>query len=186
MEAALELLTEGGVAAVSIEAVAARAGVGKATVYRRWPSRTPLVAEALSFASDQLIPTPETGSVRGDLRQLLGDLAAVLAGPAGQVIAGVQAEALAVPELGEALRVTLIKPRRDVLMQILRSGTGRGEVAPGTNVSVAVDMLAGAIFHRLLLTREQIDQPLVESLIEMVMEGIASSHHGPHAADPGA
>ena len=151
LEATLELLAERGLAALTMEGVAARAGVGKATVYRRWTSKTELVGEAVARIGTQDMTLPDTGSVRGDvLAMMRGRRASAGATRAGFFIPRLVGEAAGDPELGPLLDEVLVQPGRRVMRAILERGIERGELRPDLDIESAVDLLVGAIVYRLL------------------------------------
>jgi AcrR family transcriptional regulator len=169
------LLAEEGFAGLSVEAVAARAGVGKATVYRRWPSKVPLVIEALDTVASERISAPDTGSARGDLTEFLTQLVRAMDGPDGRLVAPLLEGMSRSQELAEAFRRDLIAPRRDVIIEIIRRGIARGELRPDLHLDVALDAPVAIVFHRLLLTGQVVDEALVGRIVDQVLDGIAAT-----------
>jgi AcrR family transcriptional regulator len=168
LTATLELLTEAGAAHLSIDAVAARARVGKATIYRRWTSKEALVLEALGTMTDP-IPTPDTGSLRGDLDAYFDGLLEKFDTHKGNDV---------LPHLIEAacydteIRASLdhyIATRQEPLRSVLRRAIERGELAPDANVDVMVDLLIGPLIYRRHLTGGPIDRPFVRSLLDFIL-----------------
>jgi len=182
LDATIELLGEVGFGATTIEAVATRAGVGKATVYRRWRSKTPLIIEALDARAIEQMPTPRTGSVRGDLTEFLVALIAAMSGPDGRLVAPLLAEISRNQELAEAFRRDLVAPRRAVLEEILREGMVRGELRPDLDVDLALDAPVGIVFQRLLILGEPVDEQSVRRIVDQLVEGLEARP----AASPGA
>ncbi len=174
LDAVLVVLAEEGFGGLSVEGVAARAGVGKATIYRRWPSKVPLVIEAVDTVASERISAPDTGSVRGDLTEFLNQLVRAMDGPDGRLVAPLLEGMSRSPELADAFRRDLIAPRRDVVIEIIRRGIARGELRPDLHVDVALDAPVAIIFHRLLLTGEPVDEALVERIVDQVLDGIAA------------
>ena len=154
-----ELLVEVGYRELTIEGVAARAGVGKQTIYRWWPSRAALALEAYLGGSDAVLqPPPDSGEVRKDVRELLGWLIAVLAEPiGGRVLAGLIADLQHDPELAERFHRDVVPARRRAMLEALERGRERGELRPEADLELAVDELHGAVFYRLLLSGEPLD-----------------------------
>jgi AcrR family transcriptional regulator len=178
LDATIELLSEVGFAATTVEAVAARAGVGKATVYRRWPSKIPLVIEAMDTRAIEQLPLPRTGSVRGDLTEFVVGLAETLSGPDGRLVAPLLAEISRNEVLAEAFRRDLVAPRRAVMEELLREGTATGELRPDLDVDLALDALGGTLFQRLLILGEPVDRELVERLVDQLLQGIGAHSAG--------
>ena len=172
LDATVQLLSEVGFAATTVEAVAARAGVGKATVYRRWPSKVPLVVEALDARATEQVPLPCTGSVRGDLSEFLFSLVDTMTGPDGRLVAPLLAEISRNQELAEAFRRDLVAPRRAVLEEIVREGMARGELRADLDVDLALDAPVGIVFQRLLVLGEPVDKDLVGRIVDQLLEGI--------------
>jgi AcrR family transcriptional regulator len=170
-----ELLVERGYRALTIEGVAARAGVGKQTIYRWWPSRAALVLEAYLVASDRVrLPSPHSGSTREDVRALIGWLAAVLAEPTGgRVVAGLVGDLQHDSDLAEGFRQDVVPARREAMLAALERGRERGEIRADADLELAVDALHGAVFYRLLLSGEPLDAAFAERLSDQVLDGLA-------------
>jgi AcrR family transcriptional regulator len=170
-----ELLVERGYRELTIEGVAARAGVGKQTIYRWWPSRAALVLEAYLVASDRVrLPTPDSGSTREDVRALLTWLAEVLAEPTGgRVVAGLVGDMQHDSDLAEGFRRDVVPARRHAMRAALERGRERGEIRADADLGLAVDTLHGAVFYRLLLSGEPLDAAFAERLADQVLEGLA-------------
>jgi len=151
LRAALELAVEGGLRGLSMEAIAARAGVGKATIYRRWKTKEALVAEAIgSIAFTPAVP--DTGSVHDDIATVTGAVVDRMQPEAFRVLPRLMADAADDPELLEALRQALVRPRRAAISAILRRGVERGELRADLDVDLACDMLLGPLIARVLLS----------------------------------
>jgi AcrR family transcriptional regulator len=152
--AALQIAAESGLARMTMEAVAARAGVGKATVYRRWDSKEALFADALrSVAGD--LPVPEdTGSFRGDWLALFGGERAVIAPAAIRIMPRLMAEAGDDPLLFRVVYDTMVGPRRAVGAELVRRGQARGELREDLDPDVVVDLVVGPLVYRALIAGE--------------------------------
>ena len=170
-----ELLVERGYRELTIEGVAARAGVGKQTIYRWWPSRAALVLEAYLAGSDAIEPPTESESTREDVRALLVWLADVLAQPiGGRVVAGLVADLQHDPDLAEGFGRDVVPARRSAMLAALERGSRRGEIRPDADLEVAVDTLHGAVFYRLLLSGAPLDDAFAERLADQVLAGIGA------------
>lgn len=145
LDAALELFGESGVAGVCIEAVAARAGVGKATIYRRWPGKEDLLLDALSSLKSPM-PEPAGESVRDDLVAMLKVMCQDASDPTRMrrytLLLG---EGKKYPKVMERYKATVVQPRRELMRSVLRRGMASGELRPDLDVEVAMFMLTGAI-----------------------------------------
>lgn len=170
----IELLTEEGFSGVSVDAVAAAAGVSKATIYRRWSSREALLLDAAACLSPVAEQVPDTGTLRGDLRALFrGFLPALTAGLPGQILPQMIAEGTRSPEIRELLG-TFAAERLQRWRTVLERGVARGEMAAGLDAEVVLDCLTGPLFFRLLVSGEPLDDALAEHLVDLVLHGIAA------------
>jgi AcrR family transcriptional regulator len=174
LDAAAELLLDRGLAAVSVDAVAERAGVSKATIYRWWPTKESLALDALYTEWAAARPSPrDTGSLRGDLLSLLRPWARVASSrPYGRVIAALITEAQTDPVFAAEYRQRVVEPRRDQARAIFSRAADRGEIAPGIKVEVALDLLYGALYHRLLHGHGPLNDRFVRDVIDMALAGI--------------
>ncbi len=171
LRAALELLAEVGYRGLSMEAVAARAGVGKATIYRRWRSKDELLKEAIASLNADF-EYVDTGSLQSDLEALI----ALGAPGAMQVMPQLLGELMRQPELHELFRANLIEPRRAIARQALEAAQRRGELARGVDLELVVDMLIGPLFYRALRQRALAPaavQATAEQVLELLLRGIA-------------
>jgi AcrR family transcriptional regulator len=171
LRAALELAVEGGLRGLSMEAIAARAGVGKATIYRRWKTKEALFAEAIE--SIALNPeVPDTGSVRGDFEIASGAAVGRMAPEAFRVLPRLMADAADDPELLEVLHAALVRPRRAAISTILRRGIERGELRADIDVGLVADMLIGPMISRVLMSGG--DPTVLDGLPMRVWETLAA------------
>ena len=174
LQAAAELLLEQGLTAVSMDAVAARAGVSKATIYRWWPTKESLALDALYHEWGDVPPAQDTGSLRGDLLTLLRPWARLASRrPYGRAIAALVTEAQTDPAFARRYRARFVQPRRDQGRAILRRAITRGEIPPQTNIEVALDLLYGPIYHRLLHGHAPLNDRFVRDVIDTALHGIA-------------
>jgi AcrR family transcriptional regulator len=173
LTATQELLVERGYRQLTIEGVAARAGVGKQTIYRWWPSRAALVLEAYLAGSETIPPPAEQDAVREDVRALLVWLSSVLAQPiGGRVLAGLVADLHHDPELAAGFRRDVVPARRSRMLAALERGRERGEIRADADLEVAVDALHGAVFYRLLLSGARLDDAFAADVADQVLAGL--------------
>jgi AcrR family transcriptional regulator len=174
LEAVAELLMERGLGAISMDAVAERAGVSKATIYRWWPTKETLALDAIYDAWASVAPARDTGTLRGDLLSLLRPWTRLAASrPYGRVIAALLTEAQSDPVFAAAYRERFVHPRREQGRVILQRAIERGEIPAGTNVEVALDLLYGPIYHRMLHGHAPLNDRFVREVIDMALGGIA-------------
>jgi AcrR family transcriptional regulator len=179
LSAATGLLAERGLAGMSMEEVAARAGVGKATVYRRWPSRGALALDAFLAEFKAQQPVPDTGTFRGDLLAALrGWTRSVTRTPAGRMLAGLIAEAQRDPAIGAAWRDRVIGPLRARNTILLDRAIERGEIPAATDKDVVLDLLFGSAYHRLLNGHRPLTDQFARQVVDLIVAGVSS---GPRA-----
>ena len=172
LRAATDLLAERGLAGMSIEEVAARAGVGKATVYRRWPTKDALALDAFLAEYRQQQPEPDTGSLRGDLLAALrGWVRAVTRTRAGRMLAGLIAAAQHDPELASDWRDRVMTPLRARHAVLFDRAVARGEIPATTDRDVVLDLLFGAAYHRLLLGHQPLSDRFARRVVETIVNG---------------
>ncbi len=176
LRATIELLGEEGYEGLSIEGVAARAGVGKTTVYRRWPSKEPLVVDAIKHYKSPVDPAPprDEESTRDALVRVLSHFIRAM-GPSesGRMMAGLVAEMSHNPELAHTVRAGIVEHRRSFVFAILERGIELGEIRRDVDVEVVADMLAGPIVMRVLLTGGAVTPRLVLKVVDTMLDGIA-------------
>ncbi len=181
--ASYDLLLENGFGAVTVEKIAERAKVSKATIYKWWPNKAAVVMDAFLSAAMSKLPVPDTGSVFDDILLQASNLAKFLSSPEGKVINEFIAEGQFDPKLAEEYRLRYFKPRRLESRRILERGIQRGELKKDLDLELCIDLLYGPLFYRLLVTGETVDDAVLKVLITYSFEGIlvgeiGSSHIG--------
>jgi AcrR family transcriptional regulator len=167
--ATLAELAEKGYADLTVDGVAHRAGVHKTTVYRRWKDRESLVVDTLSTRYAVDIPTPDTGSLAGDLRELARALVAEMTGPTGAAVRiAMHTDAGRLPEIAETRRKVFADRIRRATPVVERA-VERGEVPPDTDPAAVFTALAAPIHFRLLVTGEAVDQETADQAAEVVL-----------------
>ncbi|MBB6254597.1 TetR/AcrR family transcriptional regulator [Nitrospirillum iridis] len=156
---AYELLVEAGLSGFTIEAVAARSGCAKTTIYRWWPTKGALAIAALLEMVEVVAPIRATGSARRDLESLLEVMAGTMAGPMGRVIAGIIVEGQSNPDVLESYCTQVLQPRRERIGEIVRQGVRTGELPADLDEAMAVELLYNTLYSRLLVRHQQLDEP---------------------------
>ncbi|MFI6417600.1 TetR/AcrR family transcriptional regulator [Streptomyces sp. NPDC050842] len=164
-DAVFEELAAVGFARMSIEGIARRAGVGKTAVYRRWKSKLSLVLDLVGAFAAQGVPVPATGSLDGDVRALLEMASYALRHPiASQVIPDLLVEAARQPEIADAIREALLDGQQGVMARIVREAVARGELPEDTDPAVALDLVVGPLYWRLVVVRTPLPEGYVDGL----------------------
>jgi len=172
LNAALALLEEVGFADLSIEGIAARAGVGKTTIYRRWPNKASLIMDAFLSAVQPHVTFRNTGSMRESFRRQLRSVVRVLAGPHGRMITALIAAGQIDPEVNEAYRTRWQSIRRVEARQMLQAGIKRGELRKDTDVELVLDALYGPLYYRLLIKHAPLTPGFADALVDFVFAGL--------------
>lgn len=172
LQAALDLLHEVGVSGVTMEAIAARSGVSKTTIYRWW-SCAPAVA--LEGFLDEVAAHMEATKAEAPLpalRARIRRLGRLMNGPLGDVLAGLIAATESDRDLATAFRDGFLKPRREDAKRLLKLCVDDGSLRSDLDLEIALDVLSGALYNRRCVTREPITPRIVEKMLEYVFEGL--------------
>jgi AcrR family transcriptional regulator len=169
----LELIGECGVPDLRMDDVARRAGVGKAAIYRRYRSKDELIAAAVAALVSE-IKVPNTGSTHTDLLALMRDAVEVYSSPvAAAAMPSLVAAMSRDRELARAVRDGFLAGRRAALRAVLERGVQRGDLAADLDFELALDMLGGPLFYRLLITGRPIDDELAVGVASLILRGLA-------------
>jgi AcrR family transcriptional regulator len=175
LRAALELIAAHGVSDLRMDDVAERARVGKATIYRRYRSKGELVTAAVA-ALVREIGVPDTGSTRGDLLALMRGAVEVYSGSVEAGVMPALVDAMSRdPELARFVRQGFLEERRAALRVVLERAVERGDLRFDLDMELALDVLGGPLFYRLLVTGGPIDQTLADGVVELILLGFASA-----------
>ena len=176
MGAALELLVRGGYRALSMEAVRLGAGDDRARLYRRWRNKHALVAAAIDRLSTDVQVPADTGGFRGDFEALIAELTRTSYVPRNAALMPrLMADAVGDDELHEIFYARLVEPRREVMRVLVRRAQARGEVRPDVDPELAVDLLAGPLVYRIVISGGRLERierdPM--AVLDAVLAGIA-------------
>lgn len=172
LAASYGLLLETGFGAVTVEKIAERAKVSKATIYKWWPNKAAVVMDGYLSAASARLPVPDTGSVQEDIVIHATNLAVFLRSREGKVITELIGEGQFDAGLAEAYRTRFFAPRRQEARQLLERGVTRGELQADLDIGSCIDLLYGPIFYRLLITGDTLDEAFVKYLTTAAFEGI--------------
>lgn len=171
LSASYELLLESGFKAVTVDKIAERAKVSKATIYKWWPNKAAVVMDGFLSAAARL-PVPDTGSALNDILIHATSLANFLISREGTIINELVGEGQFDSKLAEEYRVRYFQPRRLQAKQLLEKGIKRGELKENLDIELSIDLIYGPIFYRLLVTGEKLDDSYVHDLVINAFEGI--------------
>ena len=175
LKAAYQILREAGFAGFTVEGVAARAGAGKATIYRWWQTKGTLAIEAFLVAlAPRMDARDETDSAIADLRAQVHHAAGIYRGRAGQLLRELIALGQEDSATSKVLRTDFVEPRRQAALRLLQRALHANELPQGTDIDVLADALWGPIFHRLLVSHMPIDRSFIEKLLDLVLGGAAA------------
>lgn len=170
LQATRELVDEIGFANLTIEGIALRAGVGKTTIYRRWPNKSSIVLDAFFEDKPATCSFADTGNVRQDIRRQLRKLVKELSGPTGCKVATLMANGQFDKEMAAAFRARWIERHRNEALALIRQGMETGEIRKEADPEIMVDALYGPIYFRLLAGHAPLNQRLADELTDLVID----------------
>ncbi|MBC9003803.1 TetR/AcrR family transcriptional regulator [Micromonospora aurantiaca (nom. illeg.)] len=176
LAAALELLAETGYPALTVEAIAARAGVGKQTIYRWWRGKGAVILDALADDMPEVIALPDTGDLRADLREVLRATVAEFADPRlSATTRAVTIETLADEELADQARDRLLRPQLNAIRVRLEAAREAGQVRPDAPLDQVVELLFGPLYHRWLLRNGPLTDDYADGIVDLVVAAVTPS-----------
>jgi AcrR family transcriptional regulator len=172
---------------MSIEAVARRAGVAKTAIYRRWPSKLEMVLELVTDVAGPRLPLPDTGSLRTDIELVLQFASRALRHPlASQIIPDLLGEAARNAQIADTLQKALRVNQHEIGVALVERAIGRGELPAGTDPDLAVDLIVGPLYWRLVIARAPLPEAYVTRLAEAIAAALAAGTLTPASAIAGA
>ncbi len=171
LRSTLRMLEENGFSDFTIEEVAERAAVGKATVYRRWPNKGALIADAFASSTTRRLRFPDTGSVYTDMSRQMRQLAKIFRSRRGRIVAAILAAGQSDEDLIAAFRERFLRPRRREAYATLRRGIVRGELRKDVDADLLLDSLYGPIYMRFLIRHDRLSNDFVDRLCALVLAG---------------
>ena len=172
LDATRDLLAEGSVRTLTVEAVAARSGVAKTTIYRSWRDKWELALDAVMI---DMLPrfdtTVDVGDTRKELLTFVGSVVKTLSTPpSGPAMQGLVSQIATDPDLFREYSERVVEPRRAVLRPVIERGIARGDLRPDTDVRVVHELLVGPMFYRLLFSGPPLDRKLGATLVDAVLD----------------
>lgn len=171
LSAALGELADRGYAALTVEGIAARAGAGKQTIYRWWPSKADVVLDAMLDLAASRVTVPDEGSLDADLAAFLG--ATFRQQGQRPVLVGLMAQAVLDPAFGAAFRERFLFGRRAAMRQLLDRAAARGEIDPGADPEMLLDIAFGVLWYRLLVDHAPLDEAAGRHLAGLMVRAAA-------------
>jgi AcrR family transcriptional regulator len=181
LRAAVELIERDGYGRLTIEGIARTAGVSKQTIYRWWSTKAAIVLEALNDAASAIAPLPRTGDLRTDVQVMLRATVAGAGGRNGRLLAALMAEAQLNRTFAEPFLTQFLARRRGVLRELLERGRASGEIPPSADLDLAVDLVYGSLWYRILTRHAPLDQSFADGLADALMAATAVSGAAPPA-----
>jgi AcrR family transcriptional regulator len=184
--AVFELLGEVGYDRMTMDAVAARARASKATIYRSWPTKPDLVAEALAHHFGETAPPMDTGCLRGDLLAIVGQACVTAQSPDGDVISGLMTAAARHPELSRTMQSCVYETKHALFQHLIDRAASRGELCPGTDAEVLHEVLYSLVLSRRTMELGPMDGVYAEHVVDRVLLPVleAASRRAEPAAGP--
>jgi len=180
LRSTLRILGQSGFSDLTIEDVADHAGVGKATVYRWWPNKGALIADAFASSTTRKLRFPDTGSVYADMSQQMRQLIKVFRSRRGRIVSAILAAGQSDKDLIEAFRERFLWPRRREAYATLRRGIERGELRRDLDPDLLLDSLYGPIYMRFLIQHDRLTPEFVDRLCELVLAGVRPQRKSRH------
>lgn len=180
LDAALALCAESGYANLTIEGIAARAGVSKKTIYRWWPSKGAVLLDAIAEAVTTTATHPDTGHLVDDLVTQLKAVIALLNPPHTSPAAALIAEAMRDEELGISLRETLIRPNIALFDARIRAAQEQGEIPAGIDSMLIDDLVHGTVYHRLVYHLPMPSEAELRERVEVILAGARAHYDTPN------
>jgi len=172
LDATRALITEGGYSAATIEAISARSGVAKTSIYRRWPNRATLVVELLMRIATEAVPVPTGRDPKRALRTEMKGVAEVADQLPGRLLRALLGEAQRDPEVSTALIEGVFHPRSEASSRAIRRAQAEGSLREDIPPLLAVDLLFGPIFYRMLVGHQPLNDAYVGQVFKYVIEGL--------------
>lgn len=173
--AAYELLQESGFKNVTVDGIAEKSGVSKATIYKWWANKSAVVLDSFFDASELMLQVPDTGSIEEDLFMQVSNLATFIYSDKGKAVSEFIAEGQFDPNMANEYRQRYFFPRRAISTNIFERAIGRGELKQDLDIEMGIDLIFSPLFYRLLIMGEHIDENYIKKLISYVMIGLRTN-----------
>ena len=173
LNATLQLLKEKPLREITVEAIARKAGVGKMTIYKWWPSKTYVALDAFKKTINKMIVAPDTGDTERDLAELLRSAMSSYSSATGRIFGQFLAECQNDPEFAALFRERFMKPRREATREILNRAMKRGEIDQKIDQETIIDLIFGPMVFRLMAGHGPLNKTEADAMISILLRGIA-------------
>lgn len=170
LSTAYEMLIKDGFKAVTVDGIALKTGVSKATIYKWWPNKAAVVLDGYFEATANTLPIPDTGDVKTDLWMQVNNLTSFFLSNKGKGITELIAEGQFDSNIAEEFRKRYIRPRRQITRTLLERGIAKGQLKEDTDLNLLIDLLYAPTFYRILVTGENIDKVYIEKVLNLVLK----------------
>jgi AcrR family transcriptional regulator len=167
-----QMLLELGFKAVTVDGIALRTGVSKATIYKWWPNKAAVVVDGFFDASEMLLQIPDTGSAKEDIFIQVNNLAAFFTSSKGKIVTELIAEGQFDSNIASEYQKRYFQPRRQITRQILERGIGRNQVNKDIDIELVIDIIYAPIFYRLMITGDKIDKGYIDKVLEQTLKEV--------------
>ena len=182
--ATLQLLKKKPLRDITVDEIARKAGVGKATIYKWWPSKAYVALDAFLRKMNRMVPTPDTGSAESDLKEQLHYLIAFYASPTGRIMGQFLAEAQSDSEFAALFRERFLKPRREIVGVMFDRAIKRGEIDGTLDRDLVLDLIYGPVIYRVLMIQTPFEQERAEAMVSALFRGLRSRPSGTKLIPP--
>jgi AcrR family transcriptional regulator len=174
LAATIRLLSKKSLRDISMEEIAREAGVGKATIYKWWPSKAYVALDAFLRKTNQMVPMPDTGSVRRDILEQIRALTVFYTSPAGRILGQFVAESQNDKEFASLFRERFIKPRRESAGVIFDRAVERGEIDQNLNRELVLDLIYGPTIYRMIVGHAPLEEKLADEMVSILFGGLGN------------
>lgn len=172
LAATIQLLSEKSLRDISMEEIARKAGVGKATIYKWWPNKAYVALDAFLKKTNRMIPMPDTGSLRGDILEQIRSLMVFYRSPAGHILGQFVAESQNDKEFASLLRERFLKPRRATAAIIFDRAVERGEIDRNLNRELVLDLIYGPAIYRMIVGHAPLEDKVADEMVSILFGGL--------------
>jgi AcrR family transcriptional regulator len=172
LAATIQLLSEKPLRDISMDEIARKAGVGKATIYKWWPSKAYVALDAFLRKTNRMLPMPDTGSLRRDILEVVRSLMVFYQSPAGHILGQFVAESQIDKEFASLFRERFLKPRREAAGVLFVRGVERGEIDQNLNWELVLDLIYAPAIYRMIVGHAPLDVKIADEMVSILFGGL--------------